>query len=196
MQYDFRQNFPQLDVSILGINASGHESGNSWFTSVVDLPWLQDVDSDGDRQSDVWTDWQVEYRDVIILDEENFPVGRFNLSTHDLRYFENYSALRQMLIDAASAASLPGGDYNGNGAVEQADLDLVLLNWGLPGTPGDWVNDLPEGNIDQAELDGVLLNWGSTAALGAFGTAGVPEPSAAVLAMLAGLLGLGAVRRP
>jgi hypothetical protein len=74
------------------------------------------------------------------------------------------------------------GDYNGNGAVEQADLDLVLLNWGTGGVPGGWINDLPEGNIDQAELDGVLLNWGDTGALG--GAAGVPEPAAWLLALI------------
>jgi hypothetical protein len=74
------------------------------------------------------------------------------------------------------------GDYNGNGTVEQADLDLVLLNWGTGGVPGGWTNDLPEGNIDQAELDGVLLNWGNTAALGS--AAGVPEPSSLTLVLL------------
>jgi hypothetical protein len=76
------------------------------------------------------------------------------------------------------------GDYNDNGTVEQGDLDLVLLNWGQPGTPGGWVNDLPQGNIDQAELDGVLLNWGDTAA--ALGSAGaVPEPATLLMATLA-----------
>ena len=79
------------------------------------------------------------------------------------------------------------GDYNGGGQVEQGDLDLVLLNWGAAGTPApaNWVNDLPEGLIDQAELDKVLLNWGSTAALAA--TAAVPEPSSALLLLLAAL---------
>jgi hypothetical protein len=77
------------------------------------------------------------------------------------------------------------GDYNNNGAVEQADLDLVLLNWGQPGVPNGWVNDLPEGNIDQAELDGVLLNWGDMAAAGLGNAAGVPEPSAWILAIAA-----------
>jgi hypothetical protein len=76
------------------------------------------------------------------------------------------------------------GDYNGNGQVEQADLDLVLLNWGADGTvpPDDWINDLPEDAIDQAELDGVLLNWGNMGALGA--SAGVPEPAAGLLALV------------
>jgi hypothetical protein len=94
-------------------------------------------------------------------------------------------------IDFGGAPGLPG-DYNGNGAVEQADLDLVLLNWGQAGTPppNGWINNLPEGSIDQAELDGVLLNWGDTAGLG--GAAGVPEPTGCLLALLC--LGSLAVR--
>jgi hypothetical protein len=76
------------------------------------------------------------------------------------------------------------GDYNGNGTVEQADLDLVLLNWGQSGVPNGWINELPEGNIDQAELDGVLLNWGDMAAQGLGGASGVPEPSAALVALI------------
>jgi hypothetical protein len=75
------------------------------------------------------------------------------------------------------------GDYNNNGRVEQADLDLVLLNWGDPaeGLPAEWAHQRPaSGNVDQAELDGVLLNWGNSAALGA---AGVPEPGGIGLAL-------------
>jgi hypothetical protein len=64
-----------------------------------------------------------------------------------------------------SGAALDG-DFNGNGRVEQADLDLVLLNWGRDAStpPGGWVNDLPDGRIDQEELDAVLLHWGDVAA--------------------------------
>jgi hypothetical protein len=88
------------------------------------------------------------------------------------------------------------GDYNGNGTVEQADLDLVLLNWGdaADPVPGGWINDLPEGNIDQAELDGVLLNWGNMQ--GQMAAAGVPEPSTALsAATLAALALIRFVRR-
>jgi hypothetical protein len=52
-------------------------------------------------------------------------------------------------FEALSGA--PEGDFNGNGRVEQADLDFVLLNWG---------QNLGNGAVDQAELDAVLLNWG------------------------------------
>jgi hypothetical protein len=73
------------------------------------------------------------------------------------------------------------GDYNANGVVEQADLDLVLLNWGdelIDPAAAGWANDLPSGAIDQKELDSVLLHWGSGDAVAA---AGVPEPSSLLL---------------
>ncbi len=61
------------------------------------------------------------------------------------------------------------GDFNGSGQVEQGDLDLVLLNWGLDtnvsGVPAGWVHDNAGiGQVEQTELDKVLLNWGNTAA--------------------------------
>jgi hypothetical protein len=99
---------------------------------------------------------------------------------------------RGLQLGGEGGGGIPG-DYNGNGTVEQADLDLVLLNWGTSGVPGGWVNNLPEGNIDQAELDGVLLNWGNTGALG--GGAGVPEPSTLMLILVAAGLGFGLARR-
>ncbi len=57
------------------------------------------------------------------------------------------------------------GDYNGNGQVEQGDLDLVLQNWGagvsVPGGINGWVNDAAGiAIVDQDELDRVLQNWG------------------------------------
>jgi hypothetical protein len=80
------------------------------------------------------------------------------------------------------------GDYNGNGTVEQSDLDLVLLNWGAgtAAVPDAWANDLPTGPIDQTELDRVLLNWGNTSAsLGdASASPAVPEPRSVVLLLV------------
>jgi hypothetical protein len=87
------------------------------------------------------------------------------------------------------------GDYNASGAVEQADLDLVLLNWGNqltdPAAAG-WITHLPTGPVDQSELDTVLLNWGSSAST--IATSTVPEPSAAVI-LLACVTGLVACRK-
>ncbi len=71
------------------------------------------------------------------------------------------------------------GDFDGSGQVEQADLDLILQNWGVDtdaqGIPAGWLNDLPVGLIEQTELDHVLQNWGATSAPD-FRAAVVPEP--------------------
>ncbi|MEM8782656.1 MAG: hypothetical protein AAGE65_07330 [Planctomycetota bacterium] len=88
------------------------------------------------------------------------------------------------------------GDYDGSGLVEQGDLNLVLLNWGVntltEGVPVTWIQDLPVGVIDQDELNRVLNNWGADAAPDLSHTA-VPEP--AVASTLALTLSLLAVRR-
>jgi hypothetical protein len=105
--------------------------------------------------------------------------------------FANYFTVTGELgMDDYTLTFAPGpggvtGDYNGNGTVEQADLDLVLLNWGGDGStpPAAWVNDLPDGTIDQAELDGVLLNWGNAGA--GLSAASVPEPAAWLLGSIA-----------
>ncbi|MEM7576387.1 MAG: hypothetical protein AAF328_02830 [Planctomycetota bacterium] len=82
------------------------------------------------------------------------------------------------------------GDYNGNGQVEQGDLNLVLNNWG--GARGDWDNaeGFLTGNVDQEELNRVLNNWGSSSASPDFSGFVVPEPSAFAL-----LFGAVALRR-
>jgi hypothetical protein len=95
------------------------------------------------------------------------------------------------LTFGGEAPGIPG-DYSGNGLVEQADLDLVLGNWGAEAgdVPATWVNDLPTGFVDQAELDKVLGNWGAQGALG--NAAGVPEPSTIAMLLVVAGLGLGA----
>jgi hypothetical protein len=101
-------------------------------------------------------------------------------------------------VDNLHAAGMPVvpsllGDYNDNGVVEQADLDLVLLNWGnatVP-PPAGWVSDLPEGQVDQDELDGVLLHWGNAAEQ--VSAASIPEPAAAALTLICACLMLGRI---
>jgi len=61
------------------------------------------VDRNGDGLSDVWRNqWDVVFRDVIILDRRNVKIGVYNLSEHNLAEPQNYAALRQMLVDAAT----------------------------------------------------------------------------------------------
>jgi hypothetical protein len=84
----------------------------------------------------------------------------------------------------APVPPLPG-DFNDDSIIDQADLDLVLLNWGADATvpPDGWISNLPSGLIDQAELDNVLLDWGQSFDSEAAGGT-VPEPAAVQIAGL------------
>jgi hypothetical protein len=96
-------------------------------------------------------------------------------------------AVDNLLVDFADAAPVLAGDYDASGTVEQADLDLVLLNWGsdTPPIPTGWSLDPPVGAIDQEELDRILLNWGETSQVE---SAAVPEPTTAILVCVLMLL--------
>ena len=100
MQNDLDAGFPQLDIQILGVNGSDAEAGNTLIAQGRDIPWLHDV-ADDSYQSDVWTNWNITWRDVVILDAGNVEVGRINLTIHNLSDQDNYDALHQMFVAAA-----------------------------------------------------------------------------------------------
>ena len=91
---------PGSKVQILGVNETGHESGNATITTGRTLPWLQDT-----MDQQVWKSWAVTYRDVVVLDAENRPIAVYNVTTTPLSTPDNYAALKQILLDAA--AQLP-----------------------------------------------------------------------------------------
>ncbi|MEM9754072.1 MAG: choice-of-anchor K domain-containing protein [Planctomycetota bacterium] len=102
-----------------------------------------------------------------------------------------------LLEDTASFANVIGrirfadippliGDFNASGSVEQADLDLVLTNWGGTRSFEDDVTVFSTPNVDQEELDIVLTNWGSSVSPSFAANPNlVPEPG------IFGLLGAG-----
>ncbi|MFV2068366.1 MAG: hypothetical protein ACC645_15460, partial [Pirellulales bacterium] len=106
MQKELKADYPNLAIQLIGVNKVGKEAGNETATEGRDIPFLQDVDANGDGASDAWSGWNVEWRDVVILDANNMKVGTYNLTKHNLEYPDNYATLRQMLIDAASEAPL------------------------------------------------------------------------------------------
>ena len=89
------------------------------------------------------------------------------------------------------------GDFSCNGTVENADLTLLLNNWGhtVPPVPAGWLgNPQPTAPaIDNDELTALLNNWGHHTP-GAGAGAAVPEPGSIVLAAI-GLIGLGFAAR-
>jgi hypothetical protein len=113
----------------------------------------------------------------VFADETPFSF-QLNSDVSSAEFFSPNATLTVTLV------SLLEGDYNSNGRVEQADLDLVLLNWGNElSSPyaASWINDIPSGPIDQEELDGVLLQWGNT--VEELVPASVPEPPTLLLAL-------------
>ena len=81
------------------------------------------------------------------------------------------------------------GDFNSDQFVAQADLDLVLLNFGATEAPegfnvANTTDGFDDGLVGQNDLDAVLLNFGSSSAAAA--VTAVPEPATAGLLGVAG----------
>ena len=88
------------DVVIIGVNEAGFDGGNEGFCDGRDLPWLQDTDADS-GSADVWTQWDVTYRDVVLVDREGRFHTVFNLTDNNLSDDANYWGLVTALEDLA-----------------------------------------------------------------------------------------------
>ena len=89
-----------VPVHILGVNGPGLESGNAFICDGRDIPWLQDT-----AAADVWGAWNVTYRDVIVLNQENEPIAVYNLTEHGLNDPANFAALMDTLRAAAGGTA-------------------------------------------------------------------------------------------
>jgi len=83
-------------IRLLSCNQIGADSGVPGMIVGRDLPLTQD-----NSFANVWVNWGVTYRDVVILDVDNFRVGVYNLTVHDLADPANYAELKAMLKAAA-----------------------------------------------------------------------------------------------
>ena len=144
-------------------------------------------------------------------DETGFQLGQLFKTvgaTQDLEFEyllpgETVGTAGTVVYGAITDVEAPGGDFipgdfAGDGAVEGADLSLLLGNWGadVSTVPATWDGDPPTPPfVDGDDLSRLLGNWGNTAGGGAGATvAAVPEPTTVGLLMLAAL-GLAATRR-
>ena len=84
-------------ISILGVNEAGYESGNDTITEGRSLPWLQDT-----AEVDAWAQWSVNYRDVIIRDEQGIVFDVYNLTGNGLDEPANYADLMGLALEAAA----------------------------------------------------------------------------------------------
>ena len=82
-----------IPVQIYGINAIGYPT-KEFFTEGRSLPWLQD-----DRDAQAWETWDIGYRDLVILDADNTPVHKFNLTEVNLTTADAYDSVLQSFLD-------------------------------------------------------------------------------------------------
>lgn len=75
-------------IQILGVNGAGYENGNERVTENRDIPWLQDTE-----EVNAWAQWDVQYRDVYILDQNGDLRFIYNLTVNDLGNPDNLALL-------------------------------------------------------------------------------------------------------
>lgn len=77
----------------------GEDASNDETTQGRTLPWLQD-----DADTWAWGLWEVDWRDVVILDPEGRYFDTYNLSEHDLSVLQNQDQLLSLLLDAQASS--------------------------------------------------------------------------------------------
>lgn len=116
MQRELDEHYPSSDISILAINEYGEESANGLATQDTDLPLLQDRDGNNDQRSDVWTAWDVTWRDVRVVDGDATLRHVVNLtptteSNNSLSVPSNYEHLMGELVSVARDGIEPGSAW-------------------------------------------------------------------------------------
>lgn len=96
LQAELRATNTDFNIEIAGVNDASKAAFNAVITSGRTIPWLQDTATDN-----VWTRWQVGYRDLRVLDSQNQLLAVYNLTEHNLSDPSNRAALTQLLLDAA-----------------------------------------------------------------------------------------------
>ena len=93
----------------------------------------------------------------------------------------------QTLLQAFALIATVPGDANLDGKVDINDLTAVLANYNHTGLTNGWTSGdfIGDGQVDINDLTIVLANYGDSFASSAGGTAAVPEPTAAALAISA-----------
>ena len=138
MQDEFVRNYPSLNIEIIGINESDADP-IGFITDGRSMPWLNDTDDNSNGLNDVRDEsWQVEYRDVVIVDENSDMVAQYNLTVNNLAETTNFAALKQLFIDTAvTPAESPWQspveklDVDFDGVIAPLDALLVINNLGV-----------------------------------------------------------------
>lgn len=195
--FTWRQAFLSASGNTLGFTvfkidyaAPGFDESGQPQTGTLSWDLNEMVTNTGDAgeigATKTWKQWA---QDSVDAGAEGFWTMRliFQGGNNDLFEFPFSTAIDAIRLVGATAAV--EGDFNGDGLVDNGDLNLLLGSWGSDTVPPEWVNGF-ETPVDNGELNSLLGNWG-------FGTGtAVPEPgSMTLVGVLAAALGARRRRR-
>jgi hypothetical protein len=124
----------------------GDTEANGGYGALVEL----DLSSDANANNNA----QFAFRVVTIFDPNT---GQYTAAQSGSNYATR-GTLRYDLIEILGEPAGPEGDVDGNGCVDDADLLIVLFNFGNAGGQGDVNRD---NIVDDADLLIVLFNFGA-----------------------------------
>jgi len=106
----------------------------------------------------------------------------------------NDKTLLSDITQYADQLSIVDGDFNGDGIVDQGDLELVSANWGMSVDAGNFLlgDGSGDGMVGVADMDIVLAQWGNGTLVSPI--TAVPEPGTLGVLIMGGWL-LGRRRR-
>jgi hypothetical protein len=96
MQEELKTEHPDKTFHIVAVNLLGNTGWEEEFaSSSLSLPMVQDNDLDL-----IWDTWGGEWRDVMILDDENNLSAQYNLTDYNLSDPTNYENLKVLFLEA------------------------------------------------------------------------------------------------
>ena len=100
------------DVKIMGIN--GYQYINDSYSCMICdddcttcsepriLPWTQDIDVNEDGDGDVWTEWDIILRDLVVVGRNGQELARINLTYNNpdpnSTCGENYETIKNLIL--------------------------------------------------------------------------------------------------
>ena len=99
MQAEINLEDTTVPVRILGINEA-EKGTNTSFTEGRALAWIQDTPN-----TNVWRSWNVTYRDLWILDENNEVLSVINLTSENVTEAPVYANIKETLLNYAESST-------------------------------------------------------------------------------------------
>ncbi len=115
-----------LDISIMDLEGEHQEdTGSDSVAKTCDAPELENIA--------IWSAWQIQYRDLVVLNNQQQIVHVRNLSTMGLQVPENYCSFAEIIQIVYNQPGITNGELNNA-------LTGECPNWVNRDT---WENDTP-----------------------------------------------------